>query len=111
VTILSELGIDPDDLRWESLAACQNMDRDWFFDLDPDDPDQTRQTYSDPVIAVAVDTTCMSCPVINECLNEGIENKRWGVWGGVYLTDGSITGRLNKHKTEEVWDEWRRITV
>jgi hypothetical protein len=105
VSILDELGIDPDELRWEALASCSKMDPNWFFDETDSAPGSL--TYSDPVTASAVDQVCLSCPVNVDCHEVGLAEKRWGVWGGVYLTDGSIDGKMNKHKTEGEWKEWR----
>jgi hypothetical protein len=107
VSILDELGIDPDDLRWESLAACNRMDPNLFFD-DTDLKNEDSLTYSDPVTAMIVDQVCLSCPVNGDCLQIGTSENRWGVWGGVYLTDGAIDGKMNKHKTEEDWKIWRK---
>ena len=109
MSILDELGIDPDELRWEALASCNKMPPEWFFDdseIEPDD--NTTLTYSDPVTAQQVDLVCLSCPVNLDCHETGVREKRWGVWGGVYLTDGVIDGKLNKHKTDDEWNAWRQ---
>lgn len=108
MSILDELGIDPDELRWEAMGTCNRMDPNWFFDdSELDDDDNETLTYSDPVVAQQVDQICLSCPVNLDCLETGLGEKRWGVWGGVYLTEGSIDGKLNKHKTDEDWKVWR----
>ena len=106
MSILDELGVDPEDLRWESLAACNRMDPNLFFD-DTDLRNPESLTYSDTVTAEIVDQVCLSCPVSADCLQIGRSEKRWGVWGGVYLTDGEIDAKMNKHKTEADWQNWR----
>lgn len=82
------------EFRWQSLAACQGMampqnDRlaveDFFYD-----------TYErEPEARDATKEICRRCPVKENCLRAGIENKETGVWGGVYLKDGDIDAELN----------------
>lgn len=106
VSILDELGIDPDDLSWESLASCSGMNPNMFFDdTDLKDPDSL--TYSDEVTAQIVDQVCLSCPVAAVCYGLGVREERWGVWGGVYLTEGKIDAKLNRHKDDADWKHWR----
>jgi hypothetical protein len=50
---------------------------------------------------------CLSCPVRKECLQAGVENNEWGVWGGVFLTAGKPDQNKNSHKTPEVWEQIR----
>lgn len=98
MSILDELGVDSEDLNWEDLASCRGMSFDFFFE----------EYETDPITAQSVDQLCLSCPVVEECFRFGSENGKWGVWGGVYLTDGQIDAKLNKHKTENDWDVWRK---
>lgn len=97
--ILSELGIDPEDVKWYHLAACKGMDLNWFYD-----------TYEDNQYhAQATDEVCLNCPVIKQCYSEGVQNKERGVWGGVYLNLGRIDKQYNAHKTKEVWSRLKKL--
>jgi hypothetical protein len=98
MSILDELGLDAEDLSWEDLASCRSMETDFFFEY----------YENDKTHAAQVDELCLACPVIAECYEFGSTNKRWGVWGGVYLTDGEIDAKLNKHKAENDWNVWRK---
>jgi hypothetical protein len=97
--ILEELGIDELDLRWYHLAACKNMNINWFYDNYEDDK----------ILATTSDQVCLSCPVIKQCYKEGVENKEKGVWGGIYMDLGRVDKLNNTHKTKEVWDELKKI--
>lgn len=92
--VQSELGIDPDTASWKEYAACKGLDTDFFYDY----------YEGDPFMAKTIDQTCLSCPVMVQCLEWGVENGEWGVWGGVYLTSGKKDTNKNAHKTKEVWD-------
>ena len=100
--ILSELGLYEDDFSWYDLAACKGMPverlNDFFDEYEEKDN-----------VAINVDKMCFSCPVINQCLRAGLEGEETGVWGGVYLTEGQMDAKINRHKTDKVWDEWRSI--
>jgi hypothetical protein len=89
-----ELGIDPDTASWKEYAACHGLDTNYFYDY----------YESDPVMARTIDQTCLSCPIMKQCLQMGIENGEWGVWGGIYLTSGKKDTNKNAHKTKEDWD-------
>ncbi|MEY3311024.1 MAG: hypothetical protein RL348_352, partial [Bacteroidota bacterium] len=42
----------------------------------------------------------------------GVSNKEWGVWGGVYLKDGTIDKEFNAHKDKQSWFEtWKSLTM
>lgn len=95
MTILDELGIDPENFEWNALALCQNVETNDFFD----------NYEKDVEIARAIDRMCFSCPVQKQCLMSGIENKEHGVWGGVYLNGaGRADPAKNSHKTPEDWE-------
>jgi hypothetical protein len=68
------------------------MDRELFYDK-----------YDDENISHTTDEVCLSCPVMKQCLQQGIDNKEWGVWGGIYLTSGVKDDNKNKYKTPETW--------
>lgn len=90
------LGIDSEELTWEDLALCKNMDLNLFFDL----------YESDPEVARATDQHCLACPVMKQCGDFARKNKQEGVWGGVYWTPGGNVDRTrNKHKTDKVWKQ------
>lgn len=97
MTILEMLGIEETQLSWHDLAQCKGMDRELFYD----------KYESDENVAKMIDEVCLSCPVLQDCLLQGIENGEHGVWGGVFLTSGKMDVNKNAHKTQEVWDELR----
>jgi hypothetical protein len=95
---LSELGIDLENLEWQDLALCDGtMPTNMFYD----------DYEADERVARVVDAACLSCPVMVQCLQRGVENKEWGVWGGIYLTSGTQDTNRNSHKTQETWEEIR----
>ena len=89
---LSELGLDLEDLEWSDLAICNGMPTNMFYD----------DYESDVQVAKVVDDACLSCPVMVQCLERGMENSEWGVWGGMYLVSGKPDRNRNSHKTEDV---------
>jgi hypothetical protein len=89
--------IDEENLHWEDLAICKNMDRSLFFEDYEEDPETAKN----------VDQACLACPVRKQCLQAGVDEKRWGVWGGVYLAFGVVDQDKNSHKTKQVWDKIR----
>lgn len=98
-----DLHADPDEVTWEDFASCAGVPpelADMFFDIYEEDAEMAKQA----------DEICFSCPVIKNCYITGVKENRTGVWGGVYLTEGEIDVKMNRHKTDEVWDEWRRTT-
>jgi hypothetical protein len=97
-SILNDLGIDKDEFDWFSLAICRGMDTNLFFD----------KYETDINIAKNIDEACMSCPVAKICYQTGVENDEYGVWGGVYLSSGSIDSSKNMHKTVEIWKKIKR---
>ena len=85
------------DLRWDDLALCNGMDTALFYE----------DYEEDNIIAKNVDEGCLLCPVRKECLQTGVDEKRWGVWGGVYLAFGSPDQDRNNHKTPAIWEAIR----
>lgn len=94
-SLIEQFGLDPDDIRWADLAFCQNPDQAGLF---------FERYERDPILAKQVDEICLHCPVRRQCYREGVEGKRDGVWGGVYLDAGNVDKTKNAHKTDEVWD-------
>lgn len=97
--ILAELGLDEEDIQWYQLAACKNMDVNWFYD----------RYESDQELAQQVDQVCLHCPVSKQCLEEGVNNKERGVWGGIYLDLGRIDKTFNRHKSSDTWKQLRKV--
>ena len=91
--LLEELGLESDKVQWFHLAACNKMPINWFYD----------NYESNKTHAKQVDEVCLACPVAKFCLEEGMKNKEFGVWGGIYLNLGRIDKDQNEHKTPEVW--------
>lgn len=96
-SIIELLGLDEEDFSWQQLSLCSGMDTELFYD----------QYESSSKVAKQVDQMCLSCPVMNECLQWGTENSETGVWGGIYLVSGKVDNNRNSHKTEDVWAEIR----
>lgn len=91
------LGIDVEELDWQDLSLCHDTDTNLFYD----------DYESDTQVAKMIDQMCLSCPVMKQCLERGIDNGEWGVWGGIYLTSGRPDTNKNIHKTQEVWEQVR----
>jgi hypothetical protein len=86
------------EVRWWRFAICNNMDTEDFFD----------NYEASPQVAQAIDEVCLSCPVMYSCFKEGVEEKKTGVWGGVYLLNGKKDRVKNSHKTPRVWERIER---
>jgi len=91
---LSVLGIDLEELEWQDLALCDGMPTNMFYD----------DYEADIQVARVIDEACLSCPVLAQCLERGVENSEWGVWGGIYLTSGKPDMNRNSHKTQDIWE-------
>lgn len=100
-SVFDVFGLDADDLEWQDLAVCTGQDIRRFHE----------DYESNPRTAKLTDQMCLSCPVRKECLQAGVENNEWGVWGGVYLSAGNMDEAKNSHKTPEVWKEIREGLV
>lgn len=92
---LRVLGIDLEELEWQDLALCEGMETNLFYD----------DYESDEQVANMVDQACLSCPVLAQCLQRGIDNSEWGVWGGIYLVSGKPDTNRNAHKTPDIWQQ------
>ena len=66
---------------------------------------------ADPNIARNIDEMCLSCPVVGMCYQAGVDGNEYGVWGGVYLTSGSIDKSKNLHKSPEAWKRLKKKNV
>jgi hypothetical protein len=88
--------------NWKNNAKCLGMDNNFFFDL----------YEEDKMLAASIDKLCQNCPANTECFAVGVSNKEWGVWGGVYLKDGTIDKEFNSHKSKQDWfDAWQSLTM
>lgn len=92
-SLLDELGLDEQTLSWYQLAFCKGMDLDLFYE----------QYEADAELAKAMDDVCLSCPVLKDCLLKAIDDKDYGLRGGIYLNAGKPDKAKNEHKTPEVW--------
>lgn len=99
--ILNSLGIDQDDFDWYDLAVCRGMDTNLFYD----------QYEADQNIAKNIDEMCLSCPVLEMCFEAGKEMNEYGVWGGVFMSSGSIDKSKNLHKTADTWKRLKKKHV
>lgn len=95
MSLVDDLGLDPDNLRWQDLGFCNNREISSLFYEDYE---------SNPITAKYVDQICLHCPVIKYCYQSAKENKESGVWGGVYWDEGKIDDYKNSHKTKETWE-------
>lgn len=103
---LTALGLDEADLEWSDLGLCNGMP------IEKDENGNSLHPFyeayeSDAEHAKAIDAMCLSCPVMVQCLEAGMDQGEWGVWGGIYLVSGKPDDARNSHKTEEVWERIR----
>lgn len=95
MSLLEELGIQPEEFTWHDLAICDGMDPELFYSRYESDPETARQ----------VDQACLSCPVIKQCALRGAQGEH-GVWGATYWNgSGKPDANRNAHKTPEIWQE------
>lgn len=92
------LGLDPDNIKWQDFALCDGQPTSEFYE----------EYETNPRLAATIDEECLSCPIMKQCLLAGIDNKEWGVWGGIYLTSGTVDQNKNSHKTKETWIQIRK---
>lgn len=94
------------------LADVYAVPQDEWKDNDPDEVRVKRSIWymlfegyeSDPSIPPITDAMCLSCPLIKQCFEYGVDNDKTGVHGGVYLLRGKIDASKNSHKTPEDWE-------
>jgi hypothetical protein len=87
---------------WKNDASCYGYDTNFFFDKYEEDEN----------LRPAIDKLCSTCPVRKECFAIGVSQKEWGVWGGVYLENGTISKEFNNHKSKPDWEKtWRKLTM
>lgn len=87
--------------KWKESASCKDYDFNLFFDK-YEDNERLRP---------AIENLCEGCPVQRQCFAVGISQKEWGVWGGIYIENGSISREFNRHRTKNNWAEtWQKLT-
>lgn len=97
LSVLDALGLDSEDIDWRDFVICAGQNIRMFY-----------EGYESSLrTAKLTDEMCLSCPVRKQCLQAGVENGEYGVWGGVYLTAGRADDAKNDHKTDEVWEKIR----
>jgi len=122
MSILEDMGLDPDEVSWQDLAACKNIVQEYYVDVNgyrvP--PGEGQRKVYDPVFddyendeppyvtRKAVDAMCLSCPVQQMCYDYGKNNGESGVYGGVYLTNGRYDRTRNDHKTARVIEQIKK---
>jgi len=73
-------------MTWRQHAACTGADSRVFF------PDEHRRSDS-----LEARTICMSCPVVEQCLDDALTNKEpFGIWGGLTSRDRLRLTRLSR---------------
>lgn len=91
-----------DQYRWKNEASCQDMEVNDFFDNYEEDLE----------VRPNIDSICQSCPVRRICFANGISNKEWGVWGGIYLENGEISREFGSHRKKKDWAlAWQALTM
>lgn len=63
-------------------TPCQNVDPEIFFARDLDS------------VMQACDL-CAQCPIAAWCLEQGVQTRSSGIWGGARLSDGRIVGQAS----------------
>ena len=87
---------------WKENANCIDYDTNLFFD----------KYEEDITLRPAIDELCSICPDARECYANGVSQKEWGVWGGIYLEGGSVSREFNRHRSKQLWAEkWQSLVV
>lgn len=60
---------------WKNDAACRDEDPALFFPDGESGPANRRQIQR-------AKSFCHRCPVADDCLDEAIERREYGIWGG-----------------------------
>jgi hypothetical protein len=120
MNILSELGLNKNEIIWQDLANCRGvagelLDADGEAMRDSNGErivfDPLFDSYENDVepfsVRKATDAMCAACPVRKNCLDFGRDNGETGVYGGIYLTNGLSDRTRNEHKTKSDWAEIR----
>lgn len=86
--------------EWSSFAACRDHDPElWDPDPDPEGPDG--KTKRDPkAVKMAVSICKRECPVLEECLAEGLKssNLNFLIMGGLLPRDRQAIHRRSRRK-------------
>lgn len=85
---------------WKDDASCLGMEINDFFENYEEDLE----------VRADVDSICQECPVRRACFANGVSNKEWGVWGGIYLENGDISREFSKHRKKQDWaNAWQAL--
>lgn len=87
---MKAINLEPRDLDWQAQGACVNADPELFFH-----PDGERGPEYDARDAKAK-AVCVTCPVINECLNTALKINPVGVWGGTTIEERQLIIKKRK---------------
>jgi hypothetical protein len=87
---------------WKDQALCLGIENNSFFDYYEEHEESRKK----------IDELCKQCPVKKICFANGVSQKEWGVWGGVYLEGGEVSREFNRHKTKQDWSiTWQALTM
>ena len=81
IDFLLRMGLDPDDFDWKDLALCGRVPEPEIFHSLAEKKESVRAQSKE---------VCAACPVREICLEEGIRNKEYGIWGGETLVAGKV---------------------
>jgi hypothetical protein len=87
--------------KWKNKASCLDFDTNLFFE----------KYEENESLRPAIEAICQECPVRRQCFAVGVSQKEYGVWGGIYLENGSISREFNRHRDKENWaSSWQTLT-
>lgn len=87
--------------KWKDKASCIDFDTNLFFD----------KYEEDETLRPAIESICEECPVRRQCFAVGVSQKETGVWGGIYLENGSISREFSRHRNKDGWAAtWKKLT-
>jgi len=88
--------------NWKDRAACKDYDTNLFFD----------KYEENEALRPAIEKVCSECPVARICFAQGVSQKEYGVWGGVYLDKGKVSREFGRHRSKKDWaDTWKQLTM
>jgi WhiB family redox-sensing transcriptional regulator len=76
---------------------CREVGADFFFPEKEDGDSPTLTKYAKSI--------CASCSHRIECAEWGINNERFGIWGGLTQTDMRIVRKKNRILIEELGED------
>lgn len=86
IEFMERMGINPDNFEWQELSLCGS--------LGAADPELAEVWHSkaerDERVKAIAKEICDVCPIKKICLEEGVRNKEYGIWGGHTLQAGKV---------------------